>query len=129
MNEGLYRGKRKDNGEWVEGYYFCKRIRLEGSKEFISEKSIITPGIEEIRGAYGERSDFIEYEVIPETVGQYTGQTDSNGKKIFEGDIMRNAGNVVEFGMDSFCINGDCPLSLWTKTAIIGNIYDNPELL
>ena len=91
MNEGLYRGKRKYNGEWVEGYYFCKRTRLAGSKEFISEKSIITPGIEEIRGAYGESSVLIEYEVIPESVEPCSGLTDSNGKKIFKGDIIRYA--------------------------------------
>ena len=67
--------------------------------------------------------------VIPETVGQWTGLEDKNGVKIFEGDIMNNVGNVVEYCSDGFCINGDSPLSLWTRTKIIGNVYDNPELL
>lgn len=62
--------------------------------------------------------------VIPETVGQFTGLLDKNGKKIFEGDIMRNAGNVVEFCNDGFCINGDSPLYFWTGTEVIGNIHD-----
>lgn len=109
MREILFRGKKVDNEEWIEGYLYR-----------ISEK--MNPFIM-LPDRKGE-----SYEVESKTVGQYTGLTDSNSKKIFEGDIMRSAGNIVQFCEDGFCINGDCSLGLWKKTEIIGNIYDNPEL-
>lgn len=105
----MFRGKRKDNGEWVRGFPFAVQA------------SLIVEGIETWDG---ER-----HLIVPETVGQFTGLLDKYGKQIFEGDIMNNAGNVVEYCSDGFCINGDSPLAFWTKTAIIGNIHDDPELL
>lgn len=125
MREILFRGKRLDNGEWVEGYY----LHL-GPVDL--ERAYIIP-------AYA--SALYTFEVDPATVGQFTGLY-ANGKRIFEGDILKNrrtgktavvkaevwncgcCHNVFGFSTETTNVDLDSEYS-----EFIGNIHDNPELL
>ena len=152
MREIIFRGKRLDNGEWVYGWPFadtadCSLKKVgkcvcphDGSEYFIVEWV----------------DDFHEYEereVIPDTVGQYTGLKDKHGKKIFEGDIVKadngvqSSISVVKFGeyypqlffdMLDICRMGvylesvkheDVILFKSRQLVVIGNVHDNPELI
>lgn len=80
MINALYRGKRADNGEWVYGYY-VKDVRSYG---LVSNPSYR----EEHQIWYNKDNKQVCAEVIPETVGQWTGKVDTNGVKIFDGDYV-----------------------------------------
>lgn len=135
MREILFRGKSAKDGKWFTG-------QLLSFKSPVSEKelNIIVEGC--------EWDDFNEWcnigrraKVVPETVGQYTGFTDKNGKKIFEGDIIRktNGGrnpkifiaNIrTDFRVNEEVYYGPCERFIEScEYEIIGNIHDNPELL
>jgi len=118
MREIKFRGKSKDTGKWIYG----DLIHWKWSVEIKSKD-------EEIE---------LSRTVIPETVGEYTGLKDKNGKEIYEGDIVEfdahgKKQGVVKYS-DTHChfyiqySNSIIHYSLWSKVLIIGNIYENPNL-
>ena len=131
MREILFKAKRIDSGEWVEGY-------------LMDENYINLPYTDySVGGRFDE-----EIEIYPETVCQYTGLTDKNGRKIFEGDIVKTNQYGVDdgsghnyAGLDTFSVEfsdgGFCLKNKWRRFnlrpfgnfEVIGNIFDNPELL
>lgn len=144
--EILFRGKRVDNGEWVYGYLF--------DDGYQNPRHVFVGGlmIDEYKGTACDEWDIngIDfYDVKPNTICQYTGLTDKNRKKIFEGDIVRygevcgevkfglhesnwqigkyNQGFFVTFPKEYLLRN---ELGYWrNKIVVVGNVFDNPELL
>lgn len=129
MREILFRGKRTDNGEWVEGYcYKAKYCRTDDElRDYIT-----IPHLNE----YNVPSS--NYVVDSSTVGQYAGLKDKNGTKIFEGDIILLRGDEEPYQVvfDESCFHVyDISVCYVMNNfydyeiEVIGNIYDNPELL
>ena len=131
MREILFRGKRTDNGKWVTGAPFVAADRC----KIIQAVALHPDFVDEGNVYYSEG-----FPVDPETIGQYTGLTDKNGKKIFEGDIVRNGDYTMivvwyDFHaafMLAFRVDGDYFEAISNShiyLEVIGNIHDNPELL
>ena len=132
----MFRGKTYE-GKWVEGVYY-KQEEDYGDK---NEAHIIITSKEVL--SFDQALEFSV--VIPETIGQYTGLTDKNGKKIFEGDILEFSDrlvvvfwhahlgcwdtNFLKFTNYENRRDDMSPLNWENKSKIIGNIHDNPELL
>ena len=141
MRKILFRGKRTDNGEWIEGYYATQSNHACFANELKHQHFIFKDVFLDFN-----LGGLQKFEVIPETVGQYTGKTDKNGKNIFEGDIvycksrLDNAIMVVIFECGQFRMvlsenyrsyqtnSGFYDINCFDKE-VIGNIHDNPELL
>lgn len=129
MREILFRGKRTDNGEWVKGFYVC----IPDTHYIMTGKfDSLTNGIINSEA----------YKVDPSTIGQFTGLTDKNGVKIFEGDIVRYGDTIHSVVFEQR--NGTAYFGLiyspfetlpfghyqdLKQIEVLGNIHDNPELL
>lgn len=121
MREILFRGKRLDNGEWVEGY-FANETCDGPFGPMYEQANIIIKG----SGWW--------VPVDPATVVQFTGLKDRTGKRIFEGDIVRGPHIGDDFMVEPVEFSAVCgwmPFDYLREdlSDVIGNIHDNPELL
>ena len=120
MREITFRGKRVDNGDWVYGFYGWSM-----GKDYITSIYNESPSQSEPGGAYYEK----HYEVIPETVGQLL--TSDNNPNYFEGDIVADTlilSNETDFST-AYAVTWDNFKDISPTEFLIGNIYDNPEML
>ena len=123
MREILFKAKRINNDKWIEGYYF---YNPNIDKHFVH--NWLSGGL---------------VEVDKDTICQYTGLTDKNGKKVFIGDIVKCSrgcpheviwleeyGGTYVGGMPAIYLSGLLNGYAWTSSEeVIGNIFDNPELI
>lgn len=121
MREIKFRGKRVDNGEYIYGYI----IKNKDGKSYIKNTDY---------NVNNGKIDLIPYEVIPETVGQFIGLKDKNGIEIYEDDIVDccrfDNNEIYRFKVkDIRDIPSEFGGSNTNWKEVIGNIYDNPDLL
>lgn len=169
MRESLFRAKWIDNGEWVEGFYtqlpkpsLGATIVARGDlcAEDVADYIIVNTSKQHSNFSNAYPLEVVEceqYEVDPETVCQYTGLKDRNGRKIFEGDIVKGVAYSTDFigyivwidaisGFGVRYFNKHREPTAWENSSIlkaiqrwkhpnefqaeiIGNIFDNPELI
>jgi uncharacterized phage protein (TIGR01671 family) len=159
MREIKFRGKRIDNGEWIYGNLVISKDALNGYEALIIPQEN-ADGFTTDYSTNGEDKESYGfdnwYAVIPETVGQYTGLKNKNGKEIYEGDIAREEDGglfTVKYGEHNtsewndthelgFYVESNSEeeisrairtdIIFWVKyrkLEVIGNIHNNPELL
>lgn len=130
MREILFKAKRNDNDEWVEGQYaYILNPNTENGEPV---KHLICNG-----------TNVFNYEVDPDTLCQYTGLKDKNGNRIWENDIVKDEracllGTVIWYCNDyvGWFLDDEyveypqmMDKDMWEDCEVIGNIFDNPELL
>lgn len=142
MREILFRAKRIDNGEWVEGYYIYHIKRTicpigDSVKPEDEQHVIMQDGFSD----WNMPRNTVVFDIDPENVCQYTGLKDKNGKRIWENDIVSGYFNhkkitgFIKYGSNAVYYierEGSYGIHLdnsedWLE--VIGNIFDNPELL
>ena len=150
MREILFRGKRIDTGEWVEGQTIVVIHQDDNDLIFMPQRG------EDVKADPMDGNDRAltsiygnYYQILPQTVGQYTGLTDKNGKKVFEGDVVKIIHkyqspfdddtkeytdidvDVVHFDDEGLCFSyGKSPFlcvvdNVTAEYEVIGNIYDD----
>ena len=136
MREILFRGKRTDNGEWVNGYYVYDCAH---NVHFIFKNQLVCPNcINDRRIDYS----LCDYEIDPETLCRFTGLHDKNGNRIWENDIIKHEisdtiGTVKWYQEDyvGWCVDDTIideqqfTDEMWNECEVIGNIFDTPEML
>lgn len=135
--EVAFRGKCCSDDRWVYGFYVESKTSWQGHKphkSWIVPDAISNGGFFNILGRYAVKDD---------TIGQFAGLVDKNGVKVFEGDVVRIVWQdpmfhqwhertvLVEFKYGRFTVYQSKPFEYSDRRyfEVIGNIYDNPELL
>ena len=136
MREILFKAKRICDGKWVEGYYLRDQYHIGGKDIIFYRKD---------SDRFTVYTDIIDIE----TLSQFTGLCDKNGKRIWENDIVNHNGEYVQVKFGMYCSSFDYEsynfgfyvdfpeetfyrkeLGYWCrKVEVVGNVFDNPELL
>lgn len=131
MREILFKAKRIDDGEWVEGSLIFSKDAEEGWEAVIIPTTDSYMFVKEYEGDLG----FEKWHAVDkDTICQYTGLSDKNGNKIWENDIMKYEWDgktrieVIKYQAPIFTYDKSFRWSLH-KDEVIGNVFDNPELL
>lgn len=147
MREILFKAKRVDNGEWVEGYYYKMSETTYCFKEDYERKPVSEHHyiLQERMADWGLPNQMVQIEIDPETLCQFTGTTDKNGKRIWENDVAWIVydgkehiyqivwdNSELDFkatnGKENYGTNFEYLLCC-DEIEVIGNIFDNKELL